>query len=36
MKTRQQTNFNVAFANTERLRKSIIPFLQRLLNEKQM
>ena len=33
MKTRRQVEFNVEFANTERFRKSTIPFLQRLLNE---
>ena len=36
MKTREQRVYNVAFANTERFRRSTIPYLQRLLNKDSM
>ena len=33
MKTRNPENYHVNHANTERLRKSLVPYMQRLLNE---
>ena len=36
MKTKKYEKFNVKFANTERLKKSAIPQMQRLLNQEKI
>ena len=36
MKIRNNEKFDVKFANTERLKKSSIPYMQRILNSENM
>ena len=36
MKTKKYEKFKVKFANTERLKKSAIPQIQRLLNQEKI
>ena len=36
MKTRNTEKYKVTFANTERLRRSAVPYLQNLLNKNEM
>ena len=33
MKTREEEMFDVKFANTKRVKKSTIPYIQRMLNQ---